>query len=104
MRQLTPAYSPWDERLSHTCGRPRQMVGPFAQGTSIPAEAESAWISAIAPASAMGSRGSVFPECRGTFFFGDLYGACLSRLVLDGKRMQRPAGDHDHMVRLVPAL
>jgi hypothetical protein len=69
-----------------------------------PPRRESAWISAIAPASAMGSRGSVFPECRGTFFFGDLYGACLSRLVLDGKRMQRPAGDHDHMVRLVPAL
>jgi len=48
--------------------------------------------------------GSVFPEGRGTFFFGDWHGACLSRLVLDGKRMSRSAPDHDHRVWLVAAL
>jgi hypothetical protein len=69
-----------------------------------PPRRESPWISAIAPASATGSWDSVFPEARGTLFFGDWRSVCLNRLVLDGNPTHRSAPDHDQMVRLVAAL
>jgi glucose/arabinose dehydrogenase len=42
---------------------------------------------AVAPASGMFYRGSAFHEFRGNFFFGCLRGACIVRVVLDGKRV-----------------
>lgn len=42
---------------------------------------------AIAPASAM--FGSAFPEFRGHFFFENLRGECIIRVVLDGRRVLR---------------
>ncbi|MGH8653616.1 MAG: PQQ-dependent sugar dehydrogenase, partial [Gammaproteobacteria bacterium] len=42
---------------------------------------------AIAPASAMFYRGSAFPEFRGHFFFGNLRGECIIRVVLDGRHV-----------------
>lgn len=42
---------------------------------------------AVAPASGMFYRSSTFPEFRGNFFFGCLRGACIVRVVLDGKRV-----------------
>lgn len=42
---------------------------------------------AIAPASGMFYRGSLFPEFRGNFFFGALKGQALIRLVIDGRRV-----------------
>ena len=41
---------------------------------------------AVAPASAMFYRGSAFPQFRGNFFFGNLKGECIIRVVLDGRR------------------
>ena len=42
---------------------------------------------ACAPASAMFSNGSVFPEFKGNFFFGCLAGTRIIRVVLDGRRV-----------------
>ena len=42
---------------------------------------------AVAPASGMFYRGSAFPEFRNDFFFGCLRGACIIRVVLDGRRV-----------------
>lgn len=42
---------------------------------------------AVAPASGMFYRGSAFPEFRNNFFFGCLRGACVIRIVLDGRRV-----------------
>jgi aldose sugar dehydrogenase len=42
---------------------------------------------AVAPASAMFYRGSAFPQFRGNFFFGNLKGECIIRVVLDGRRV-----------------
>ena len=42
---------------------------------------------AVAPASGMFYRGSAFPEFRNNFFFGCLRGACIIRVVLDGRRV-----------------
>ena len=42
---------------------------------------------AVAPASAMFYRGSAFAEFRGNFFFGNLKGECIIRVVLDGRRV-----------------
>ncbi len=44
---------------------------------------------AIAPASAMFYGGSAFPAFRGHFFFGNLRGECIIRVVLDGRRVLR---------------
>jgi aldose sugar dehydrogenase len=44
---------------------------------------------AIAPASGMFYRGDAFPQFRGNFFFGNLRGESLVRLVLDGRRVVR---------------
>lgn len=44
---------------------------------------------AVAPASAMFYRGSAFPEFRGDFFFGNLRGERIIRVVLDGRRVLR---------------
>lgn len=43
---------------------------------------------AVAPASAMFYRGSAFPQFRGNFFFGNLKGECIIRVVLDGRRVE----------------
>jgi glucose/arabinose dehydrogenase len=40
---------------------------------------------AVAPASAMFYRGSAFPEFRGNFFFGNLRGECIIRVVLEDR-------------------
>ncbi|HKY03957.1 MAG TPA: PQQ-dependent sugar dehydrogenase, partial [Blastocatellia bacterium] len=40
---------------------------------------------AVAPASGMFYRGSLFPELRGNFLFGALKGISLIRVVLDGR-------------------
>jgi len=42
---------------------------------------------AVAPASGMFYRGAAFPEFRNNFFFGCLRGACIIRVVLDGRRV-----------------
>ncbi|HEY0384545.1 MAG TPA: PQQ-dependent sugar dehydrogenase, partial [Pyrinomonadaceae bacterium] len=42
---------------------------------------------AVAPASGMFYRGSLFPQFRGNFFFGCLRGEALIRVVLDGRRV-----------------
>ena len=42
---------------------------------------------AIAPASGMFYRGSLFPEFKNNFFFGALKGQSIIRLVLDGRRI-----------------
>jgi glucose/arabinose dehydrogenase len=42
---------------------------------------------AVAPASGMFYRGSAFPEFRNNFFFGCLRGACIIRVVLEGRRV-----------------
>jgi glucose/arabinose dehydrogenase len=42
---------------------------------------------AVAPASGMFYRGSLFPQFRGNFFFGCLRGEALMRVVLDGRRV-----------------
>jgi glucose/arabinose dehydrogenase len=42
---------------------------------------------AIAPASGMFYRGSLFPEFQGNFFFGALKGQTLIRLVIEGRRV-----------------
>jgi aldose sugar dehydrogenase len=42
---------------------------------------------AVAPASAMFYRGSAFPQFRGNFFFGNLKGECIIRVVLGGRRV-----------------
>jgi aldose sugar dehydrogenase len=42
---------------------------------------------AVAPASAMFYRGSAFAQFRGNFFFGNLKGECIIRVVLDGRRV-----------------
>ncbi len=42
---------------------------------------------AVAPASATFYRGSAFPQFKGNFFFGNLRGECLIRVVLDGRRV-----------------
>jgi aldose sugar dehydrogenase len=42
---------------------------------------------AVAPASAMFYRGSVFPQLNGNFFFGNLRGECIIRVVLDSRRV-----------------
>jgi glucose/arabinose dehydrogenase len=42
---------------------------------------------AVAPASAMFYRGSAFPQFRDNFFFGNLKGECIIRVVLDGRRV-----------------
>jgi glucose/arabinose dehydrogenase len=42
---------------------------------------------AIAPASGTFYNGRAFPQFRGNFFFGNLRGECLSRVVLDGRRV-----------------
>ena len=44
---------------------------------------------AVAPAGAMFYRGAAFPEFRGDFFFGNLRGECVIRVVLDGRRVLR---------------
>jgi glucose/arabinose dehydrogenase len=54
------------------------MVSPLAEYTP-----------AVAPASGMFYRGSAFPQFRGNFFFGNLRGETLIRLVLDGRRLVR---------------
>jgi aldose sugar dehydrogenase len=43
----------------------------------------------VAPASAMFYRGAAFPEFRGNFFFGNLRGECIIRVVLDGRHVLR---------------
>ena len=42
---------------------------------------------AVAPASAMFYRGKAFPQFQGNFFFGNLRGETLIRVVLDGRRV-----------------
>jgi glucose/arabinose dehydrogenase len=42
---------------------------------------------AVAPASGMFYRGSLFPQFRGNFFFGCLRGEAIIRVVLDGRRV-----------------
>ncbi|HEX8845512.1 MAG TPA: PQQ-dependent sugar dehydrogenase [Pyrinomonadaceae bacterium] len=42
---------------------------------------------AIAPASGMFYKGSAFPQFRGNFFFGNLRGQTLMRVVLDGRKV-----------------
>jgi glucose/arabinose dehydrogenase len=42
---------------------------------------------ALAPASGMFYNGPAFPQFRGNFFFGNLRGECLVRVVLDGRRV-----------------
>jgi glucose/arabinose dehydrogenase len=42
---------------------------------------------AVAPASGMFYRGSGFPQFRGNFFFGNLRGQTIIRVVLDGRRV-----------------
>jgi glucose/arabinose dehydrogenase len=42
---------------------------------------------AVAPASGMFYRGSLFPEFKNNFFFGALKGEAIIRLVLDGRRV-----------------
>jgi glucose/arabinose dehydrogenase len=42
---------------------------------------------AVAPASGMFYRGSVFPQFKGNFFFGCLRGEQIRRVVLDGRRV-----------------
>lgn len=42
---------------------------------------------AVAPASGMFYRGSVFPQFKGNFFFGNLRGERIIRVVLDGRRV-----------------
>jgi len=42
---------------------------------------------ALAPASGAFYRGSAFPQFRGNFFFGNLRGECIIRVVLDGRRV-----------------
>lgn len=42
---------------------------------------------AVAPASGMFYRGSGFPQFRGNFFFGNLRGETIIRVVLDGRRV-----------------
>lgn len=42
---------------------------------------------AVAPASAMFYRGTIFPEFHGNLFFGALKGESIIRLVLDGRRV-----------------
>ena len=42
---------------------------------------------AVAPASGMFYRGAMFPQFRGNFFFGNLRGQTIIRLVLDGRRV-----------------
>lgn len=41
---------------------------------------------AVAPASGMFYRGTAFPQFRGNFFFGNLRGTSIIRVVLDGRR------------------
>lgn len=42
---------------------------------------------AVAPASGMFYRGAMFPQFRGNFFFGNLRGQTIIRVVLDGRRV-----------------
>jgi glucose/arabinose dehydrogenase len=42
---------------------------------------------AVAPASGMFYRGAMFPQFRGNFFFGNLRGQSIIRVVLDGRRV-----------------
>ncbi len=42
---------------------------------------------AVAPASGMFYRGAMFPQYRGNFFFGNLRGRTIIRVVLDGRRV-----------------
>lgn len=42
---------------------------------------------AVAPASGMFYRGSAFPQFRGNFFFGNLRGQTIIRVVLDGRKV-----------------
>lgn len=42
---------------------------------------------AVAPASGMFYRGTAFPQFRGNFFFGNLRGQTIIRVVLDGRRV-----------------
>jgi aldose sugar dehydrogenase len=42
---------------------------------------------AVAPASGMFYRGAAFPQFRGNFFFGNLRGQTIIRVVLDGRRV-----------------
>jgi glucose/arabinose dehydrogenase len=42
---------------------------------------------ALAPASGMFYNGSAFPQFRGNYFFGNLRGECVVRVVLDGRRV-----------------
>ncbi|HEU4595847.1 MAG TPA: PQQ-dependent sugar dehydrogenase [Pyrinomonadaceae bacterium] len=42
---------------------------------------------AVAPASGTFYRGAAFPQFRGNFFFGNLRGECIIRVVLDGRRV-----------------
>jgi glucose/arabinose dehydrogenase len=42
---------------------------------------------AVAPASGTFYRGSAFPQFRGNFFFGNLRGECIIRVVLEGRRV-----------------
>src|SRR3982751_572294 len=42
---------------------------------------------AVAPASGMFYRGSLFPQFRGNFFFGGLRGQTIIRVILDGRRV-----------------
>ena len=42
---------------------------------------------AVAPASGMFYRGAAFPQFRGNFFFGNLRGQTMIRVVLDGRRV-----------------
>ena len=42
---------------------------------------------AVAPASGMFYRGTLFPEFKGNFFFGALKGEAIIRLVLDGRKV-----------------
>jgi glucose/arabinose dehydrogenase len=42
---------------------------------------------AVAPASGTFYRGSAFPQFKGDFFFGNLRGECIIRVVLEGRRV-----------------
>jgi aldose sugar dehydrogenase len=42
---------------------------------------------ALAPASSMFYNGQAFPQFRGNFFFGNLRGQCIVRVVLEGRRV-----------------
>ncbi len=44
---------------------------------------------AVAPASGTFYRGAAFPQFRGNFFFGNLRGECVIRVVLEGRRVVR---------------